>query len=254
MKFNTLALLNKTLGHVITFLWSAVILLIAVLFIYVFTGALGAKEPIRVGVIDTGLDLSDPRFSGVLCSSGHKDYTGDGMEDTHGHGTHVAGLIMKYAGLSGYCLVILKYYSNKKSDMENMWAESQAIYDSVQMKLTIVNYSGGGSSPSMYEREIIDKSSEVTFIVAAGNNGRNLMEEPFYPASYGLPNIIVVGALNKEGIDRYKNSNYGPVVNAWEIGEDVVSTYPNGKRVMLSGTSMATAIHTGKIIRGMLHK
>ena len=50
--------------------------------------------PLRVAVIDTGLDLSDKRFSSRLCKEGHEDFTHTTIEDKSGHGTHVVGLIL----------------------------------------------------------------------------------------------------------------------------------------------------------------
>jgi hypothetical protein len=54
-------------------------------------------EPVRVAVIDTGLNLKDSRFT-HLCKDGHYDLSDTSIEDTEGHGTHIASLIQKYAG------------------------------------------------------------------------------------------------------------------------------------------------------------
>lgn len=244
-----LNIINKFLKHLISLGFAAVFLGVALLFIYVFTGVFAeGGSLVRVGVIDTGLDLKDPRFSKVLCSSGHKDLTGEGITDRHGHGTHIAGLIMKYAGNSGYCLVIIKYYSSKAAGPLNGKRFIEAIEAS--SNLNFVNISGGGSEFNEGEYLAIKNAPNTRFIVAAGNGGKSLdlPQYYYYPASYRLSNITVVGALSFNGTDRYEVSNFGSIVKAWEVGENVVSLRAGGGLLINSGTSMATAIHTGKLV------
>ena len=45
----------------------------------------------KVGVIDTGINLNHREFEGQIAKT--VDYTGYGVTDAHGHGTHVAGTI-----------------------------------------------------------------------------------------------------------------------------------------------------------------
>ncbi len=49
-----------------------------------FTGA-----DVAVGILDTGIDASHPAFDGVQLEQA--DFTGEGVGDLHGHGTHCAG-------------------------------------------------------------------------------------------------------------------------------------------------------------------
>jgi len=46
---------------------------------------------ITVAVLDTGIDLSHPAFSGVNIE--RRNFTSEGDDDTHGHGTHCGGTI-----------------------------------------------------------------------------------------------------------------------------------------------------------------
>lgn len=205
-----------------------------------------ADTQIRVGVLDTGLDLNDVRFQNVLCKDGHKDFTGKGIEDNHGHGTHIAGLIASYAKGSNFCLVILKYYDE---DCDNcMPAYLKALSVIHLLKLDFLNFSGGGITSDLIESNTISKNKQITFIVAAGNENKNLDVDFFYPASYNFKNIRVVGSL---GLDnkKLKSSNYGKVITYWEIGDYIYSTLPNGRYGRLTGTSQATAIVTGKLVK-----
>lgn len=208
-----------------------------------------ATAQTRIAVVDTGLDLTDPRFSKVLCKTGHTDFTGTGIQDDNGHGTHIAGLVAQYAKGSKFCLVIYKYYIDKdpigshNTDREVL-AFNKAIVDGDKY----INFSGGGEEYSAPEFKVIKEHPEVTFVVAAGNDGVDLTSPSnnFYPASYHLTNVISVGNMTEEAVPS-KNSNYAPWL-VWEIGVKVLSTIPGGMGTM-TGTSMATAIRTGKMVK-----
>ncbi len=209
-------------------------------------------KTIKVAVVDTGLDLSDPRVSSHLCKSGHKDFTGEGIRDTIGHGTFVTGLIVQYAKNSNYCLLIYKIYAKNGDGMEALERESVAFKEAIKNGASIINFSGGGPVENLKEYLTIKDNPDTIFVVAAGNNGKDLdlMENAFYPASYFRQNEIVVGGVNRDN-NRVYSSNYGSQVKVTELGEDVLSITPDGRTARESGTSFSTAIHTGKLIREM---
>lgn len=209
-----------------------------------------AESTNKIAIIDTGLDMKDKRFASHLCISGHEDLTGEGLFDTVEHGTHVTGLIIKYAEQSDYCLIIIKFYSENKPASVNILNVNIALKIATDLNVNMVNFSGGGEVPDIEEQFIILNNPQTTFIVASGNDGKNLDERGnyYFPASYNFPNIISVGSLLETGV-RSKTSNYGNIVKAWEIGHNVLSTVPNNKMDYKSGTSMATAIKTGKLIK-----
>jgi subtilisin family serine protease len=226
------------------------------LFLLFLTPALAKapSQPIKIGIVDTGLNLNDPRFTSHLCVYGHKDFTGSGIEDTLGHGTHIAGIIQKYAGEGNYCFLIYKYYSSIASSFQNVKNEQAALEKAVEDGVKIVNFSGGGPEFNEDEYLTISDHPDVTFVVAAGNESKNIEtpEGKFYPASYFTENLIVVGDFDIEGVAA-STSNWATRKISWEIGERVNSTLPNGHTGYMSGTSQATAIRTGKLVRKMLN-
>jgi subtilisin family serine protease len=210
---------------------------------------------IRVAVVDTGLDLEDPRFKDHLCKTDHKDFTGTGIRDVNGHGTHIAGIIQQYAKDSNYCLLIYKYYLESASGKQNLDNEVRALEEATKNKVDIVNFSGGGPESSETEYDVIDQNPQITFVVAAGNEHENidLPGNGYYPASYDLDNIVSVGNIDKYGV-KTKSSNWGSRI-VWENGENVFSTIPcriyRSKlacNAYMSGTSMSTAVWTGKLV------
>lgn len=206
------------------------------------------KNPVRIGVVDTGLDLNDVRFKKNLCKEDHKDFTGRGIEDSHGHGTFIVGLIQKYAKNTNYCLVIVKFYAESNPDAVNSYSLLMSLKYLKDKNIKIVNLSGGGNGFSYREHEVLSQNRHIKFFVAAGNDGKDLDKNcSYYPACYKLSNIFPVGNLNKDGT-KASSSNYGSIIKNWEIGEDVSSTMPGGKVGVMSGSSMSTGIFTGKYI------
>lgn len=198
----------------------------------------------QVVVLDTGLDITDPRFSAHICPDMSKDFTETDIDDRLGHGTHVAGLIDQYAGDSNYCLIVIKYTNEF---FGNMNSYRRAIKYLETISFNILNFSGGGENYEEDEDLLIKYyHPNSLFFVAAGNEHQDLNKYPYYPASLPLKNIVVVGSKNNSIISSF--SNYGNIVKHWENGEFVLSTLPMGTGYM-QGTSQATAIATGKYLK-----
>lgn len=196
--------------------------------------ALSGQKPIKVAVLDTGFDMSY-RFFANLCPGEHKDFTGTGLNDTYDHGTNVTGVIVGHAGKSTeYCIVIIKVYDNKS---EQKYTEG--LRYAYTIGADIINISGGGPDQIIFEKLIINKILDkgITVIAAAGNERKDLDQScNYYPACYDH-RIIVVGA------DAYY-SNKGRIVDIIESGERML-----GFGRLMRGTSQATAVVTGKMIK-----
>jgi len=238
---------------------------IAILALLLFVGtSTSLANPIRIAVIDTGINLSlINKIS--LCKSGHRDFTNTGIRDTHGHGTHVSGLIEQYANTNkdSYCQVILKYYSgsanDKSSRYNNQKNTNQALRWAITIGVNVINYSSGGFNYDIEEASLIKMAldNHIVVVVAAGNYGYELGIDKqyarYYPAMYDT-RIIVVGNLDKSN-HAHPTSNYGVIVNRWEVGTDVFSYCHKSisKSCCMTGTSQATAIASGKIIDYLLN-
>lgn len=219
-----------------------------VIFLASLLMSINALATTRVAVIDTGLNLEDARFKPYLCSSGHMDYTGTGIKDTHGHGTFIVGSIISNAGKGDYCIIILKFFDNDSIAAGDLtW---KAIDRAVEYKSNIINMSFGGYNFISSEYNSIKKAKNIKIVAAIGNDNKNIDETPYYPAAYPLKNIIKIGNLQANGIKSPK-SNYGYGV-VWEYGTNIISTCITGDYCVMSGTSMAAGIYTGKLVRKIL--
>jgi len=245
----------------------------------------GSKD-IIIAIIDTGADIRHPSLQSNLWvnkgevgtdkngndkATNGLDDDGNGyiddvhgwnfvgnsnnVEDNHGHGTHIAGIIGGYSkdgkGITGVAprvsLMVLKYYDANSTGADNLRNTVRAIRYAVEKGAHIINYSGGGLEPSDEEKKAIELAQDkgILFVAAAGNERSNSDIKGYYPADYGLSNIISVTA-----IDRSKNvlptSNYGvKTVDIAAPGNEIYSTIPGGKFSHMTGTSQATAFVTG---------
>lgn len=227
--------------------------LLALLLLITPTVLANGSAALKIAIVDTGLDLQDPRFAAHLCPTGHEFFAGKTIKDEHGHGTHVAGLIQKYAGSGDYCFLIYKYYSDSQTGQQNLIAEIASINVAIRNGAKIINISGGGPEFTEQEYLAIKSHPEVRFVVAAGNEHRDIdvPSQEYYPASYWLPNETV--AENAENGKLAQSSNWSKKAVS-EDGENVLSTLPDGKYGRMTGTSQSTAIRTGKIVHELLKR
>lgn len=184
----------------------------------------------------------------------------DGPADDHG--THVAGTIAAVAnnaaGVFGVCptakYITAKFLGvNGGTTVDAVKAINYLTQLKLAKKINLVatnnSWGGGGYSQALYDAIRAAGNANILFIAAAGNDGLNLDTTPSYPASYNLPNVIAVAAIDQNG-QRADFSNYG--VNSVHIaapGVDILSTVPTATRTAgyayMSGTSMATPHVTG---------
>ena len=169
----------------------------------------------------------------------------DPIKDSHG--THVAGIIAAGAsadgwrGVSGNAEILpVKILDGEEGTIFNA---VKGIEYAEMRGAKIANCSWGTYTYSQFLHDAIKKSN-MLFVCAAGNESKNVTEEPFYPASYELDNVISVGASNLQGnISDF--SNYGNSVDIAAPGEEIYSTYPENKYEYLNGTSMAAPFVSG---------
>jgi subtilisin family serine protease len=218
------------------------------------------KKDIIVAVIDTGIDSNHPLIKDHLWKTkGSDEYGYDFVakqknpKDVHGHGTHVAGIILATSGVpagkSRVKIMPLRYYADNIPDADQLDFTVKAIDYAVAHGASVINYSAEGVGFSRAEYQAISraKAKGVIFVTAAGNRGRDndTASSPSYPASYDLSNIIAVAATNQRN-ELIPSSNWGAGrVHVAAPGENIFSSLPGSKWGYLTGTSQATAFVTG---------
>lgn len=240
------------------------------------------KKDVVVAIIDTGIQWDHPDLKNNIytnpgeVANNRKDDDDNGFiddihgwnfqknssnsNDDNGHGTHCAGVIgaagNNKIGVSGVnwkvSLMPVKFLSANGSG--TMTDAVNAINYARMMKVNVMSNSwgGGGFSQTVYDAVKATSDAGILFVAAAGNDGKdNDGKSPSYPASFDLPNIVSVAAIdNNEKIAKF--SNYGATkVHVAAPGVNIFSTYKKSGYKSLSGTSMA-APHVAGIAALML--
>lgn len=210
------------------------------------------------GIDDDGNGFVDDVYGWNFVSNNNK------LDDNHGHGTHIAGIIGAEAGngkgITGIApevsLMILKYYDPKVPGTDNLKNTIAAIRYAVKMGAHIINYSGGGTEYSQEEHDAVAEAHKkgILFVAAAGNERSNSDQHHYYPADYKLSNIISVTAIDP-ATQVLASSNYGvETVDIAAPGQNILSCLPGNSYGYMTGTSQATAFATGAAALVMAHK
>ena len=222
-----------------------------------------------IAVIDSGIDFTHPDLANNQWTNPKPstkddlhgwDFTNNSAEikDEQGHGTAVAGIIAaegnNSVGISGVMwrasLMSLRVLDNTGTgDVANA---VQAIDYAVTHGAQVINLSWGTSGESAALKDAIERAlrRNVVVVCSAGNSGKDLDANPYYPASFGLKDLITVA-----GTDNFDQpaswSNYGArTVTVAAPGTDILTTQINGAYRTVTGTSAAAPVVTG--IAGLL--
>lgn len=200
--------------------------------------------------------------------------------DDNGHGTFVAGLASandiiyggKYSGTgSGFDMVIIKALdSNGETDSLKILDAMQWVMDNKDsFNIGVVCMSFGSVPLSQNDPLVIGSevlwNNGVVVVAAAGNSGP---DSSTIKAPGVSSKIITVGALDDDRNNGFQNmkvatfSSRGPAFDRYKpdiivSGVDVVSTgryaIDNSFYITMSGTSVATPIVAGVVLRLMNH-
>ncbi len=196
------------------------------------------SSSVIVAVIDSGVDSNHPDISINLIAGFDFIDNDNDPNDLNGHGTHVAGIIgavgnnlMGITGINWYVKIMpLKVLDqNGEGTIADIL---EAIAFAVKNNARIVNMSFNGPDYSQSLYDTISLHPDILFIAAAGNGGEDSIGDnnditPEYPASFILPNIISVAAIDQND-NLAVFSNYGPTtVDLAAPGSNILSTIPS---------------------------
>lgn len=206
-------------------------------------------EDIVVAVVDTGIDYNHPDLKQQILEG--KNFVDDGKDyyDLNGHGTHVAGTIAangRLMGVAPQAKLLIARVLNADGKGDPAWIARALEWIGAWRgpqgeRVSVINMSLGMSEDDPRLHRVVNQLAKngITMVAAAGNEGdaNPLTPEYSYPA-YWIE-VLAVGAVSlaRKAAD-FTNTNDRIAVVA--PGVETISTYPGGKYVLLSGTSMAS--------------
>ena len=208
-----------------------------------FSGSTG--EGITIAVIDSGVDLDHPEFSGRIVP-GYDFVDGDGYaDDGNGHGTHVAGTIaaandgIGVTGIAHDARIMPLRVLNRDG---YGWTRDiiSAVRWAADNNADVINMSLGAGGYSQAMADAIQYASELGSVVvmAAGNSG---IGQPDYPAAFAINHGIAVGAADRSrslaGFSNRAGETELDYITAPGVG--IYSAVPGGGYATFNGSSMA---------------
>lgn len=222
------------------------------------------KRQIKVGVIDSGVQVDHPDFkmiSGLSRVTQQDFHTAEPSNgDTMGHGTHVAGTIAAstnntegVAGVAGWERqgLDVRIISGRVFGSSGGTTSAEiitAVRWLITQNVDVANFSLGGYGTSTTEeaafRDLYNGNTVV--VAAAGNDTTDNDQNPHYPSDYPFViNVTAVGPTRR--LTWYSNFAGNPKKIAAPGGalnnnplEDVLSTVPGSRYEAFAGTSMAS--------------
>ena len=196
---------------------------------------------VKAYIIDTGMNTGHAEFTGRTAGGWTAVADGRGVQDCHGHGTHVAGTV---GGTTWGVAKQVSLVPVRVLDCSGEGTTSTAIAgidwvtaDHGAGQPAVANFSLGGSPSWALDTAVRNSILDgVTYTVAAGNDNLDACE--FSPAR--VAEAITVAATTSTDA-RSSFSNYGPCLDLFAPGSTITSAWHTSSTAAatVSGTSMA---------------
>ncbi|WP_025740383.1 S8 family serine peptidase [Aquimarina pacifica] len=236
---------------------------------YLIKEFIGIEEPdVSIAILDTGIDLRkligySPTLyktndeSNLCVNNGDIEISGwDFMNsdsntyDDNGHGTAVTGILankLHNEGVQNYSILPVKIFDDegKGTTFTTLCGYAYAVS---KPGISIINMSFGWyGHQSVILSQLIAENPKILNISSSGNTFNNNDFLPHYPSSYTHKNLFSIGSINKKKIHIASFSNHGSTsVDFLSLGDQVPTQNTDGVNELISGTSFATPIVTGK--------
>lgn len=194
-----------------------------------------------IGVIDTGFSSRAIPTEVVLEGKNYLEPEGT-TEDTYGHGTAVASVILDLVSDVKLVPLVSTAYDDGKLTQVDSEVLAQMIVDAVDVYgCHLINISAGLATDVETVRKAIAYAEEknVPVIASAGNDYHISGQVKYYPAGYD--SVLAVGSVGVGGDEISPFSQRGEWVDVFAVGEDVTISLLSGNTRVSEGTSYSAA-------------
>ena len=207
------------------------------------------RDPVIIGIIDTGISTNAIDSDHILEGKNYLDPSLS-TEDTYGHGTAVASVILKELPQAQFVPLVSNAYNKGKIEQVDNDVFAQMIRDAVDVyHCQIINLSVGLILDKQSIREAVAYAEEkgVLLVASAGNDYATDGDFTYYPAAYET--VFSVGSVNKRKKEISDFSQRGEWVDIYARGEEITIKTLSGDKRKSEGTSYSAAIVTARAAR-----
>lgn len=210
-------------------------------------GAAGCGAPLRIGMVDTGLNRDHATLRGARLRV-HRIGAGAGLAPSGAqHGTAVAALLVGGADSRAPGLVpqaelvaVDAFHRQNQDERADAFALVEALDYLAAEQVDIVNLSLAGPANAALAAQVLRMDRQGIVLVAAAGNG-GPAARPAYPAGYGA--VIAVTAVDRRA-QVYRRASRGRHIDLAAPGVDVWSAASVSGARPLTGTSFAAPFVT----------
>jgi len=213
-------------------------------------------HPVRVAVIDTGVNQDNGEFDEVHLLN--LDDPNQPTTDTDGHGTLVAGVIAADDDMNGVNGIASRFLGNNlrllvgEHNSLSLANHVAGVRRAAGAGAAVVNMSFG-FTPDMVSgrfstavttwRRLFEENPDVLFVAAADNNSYEINTTNYTPGGFRLSNLITVGGTSLcRNQQKWVDSAHGPNVNIYAPSQGVPTVPLHSTTVVeySNGNSVAT--------------
>ena len=218
-------------------------------------GEIPETVTVRIAILDSGISTmavnSESLEEGL---NGIRPFSD--TEDTTGHGTAVASIIVgsESAGIEGICpqaVLIPLVYCEKDYLGRTVNADAETVGELIRdavdtFQCDIINISAASAKDDSSLRSAVEYAVEqgVIVVTCAGNTNLTTPDNVYYPGAYD--GVICVGAVNPQG-EVSDFSQRGEYLDFVAPGEELPAATMEGELTTVAGTSFSAAYVTGVI-------